>query len=145
MKSKMLMEVIRTIRHEVVVEVGDDDGITCVVAEKRALAATLSSATLKQDTTEARLVRQLGEPWVYVEFVDNPHDLIVFRRSVGNTFTKGECDLLVKRVAEHVGGIDDHWNGAGCTSFSVRSKYRGPRTAEREAALTAPRPADMDF
>lgn len=105
---------------------------------------------------------QVGEPWVSgngwetgdpaLDTTDQPQrpdrymgtkGLLVFRRALGNVFSKEECDLLRARVKTIVGiDIDSCWNGPGCESFSIWTVDEFPLLSlEQVAALLAPKAA----
>lgn len=105
-------------------------------------------------------IRQLGEPWVYGWSGDSPtnaslgrpdgyqekrpQELLIFERSPGNRFTAEEVELLKQRAEKAVGPVYGSWNGAGCTSLTIRMKEPYDRlTDEQLAALMAPLPPEM--
>lgn len=107
-------------------------------------AMRVASDTLwipQKTLTEARPVRQNGEPWVYThgyyfEERGGPW-VIVFDRATGHHFTDEDTDLLLARVREQGCNIDTWWNGAGSNTFSVRTHDHRPLDL---AKLVEPRP-----
>ena len=153
--SRYRVTVTRSITYEVEVEAP-----AYYMAEKAAESVPPEDITPVPVTelprVETRAVCQLGEPWVYGwsgEGSNNSYhgrpdsyleveDLLVFRRSFGNQFSKEDIALLQKRIEEVVGPVQDSWraflDGASAVSFKLEKSF-GVLTDVQVKALMAPR------
>ena len=95
--------------------------------------------------SDARLLKQLGEPWVRSGGWWDHHrtDVIICKRSMGNSFTAAEVRLLRGRLQLLGLKVEEHWNGEGSGTVSFRCSGREgtePMSAEHIAKLVAPLP-----
>ncbi len=124
------------------VEAGD-------LSSTRAAANALIGMECTTTMCDAKVLRQLDEPWVNVCWYDlhGPGDVLLLRRAYGNTFDQRDIDLLRERLVAVGLTYEEDWNGAGCSSVSFRmSGRRGadPLTPEQVAFITAPRALETE-
>lgn len=90
------------------------------------------------------LAVQTEGPWLSCAYwypLAERGDIIVVERAVGHEFTKAQVNTLLARVESLDLSVVRWWNGAGCSTLSIKAAGRvgtGPLTQDQRSALMAP-------
>lgn len=103
-------------------------------AAKLAEGMDVDKMTHVQDCRDARLVREYGPIRIVGDY---PEGLFVFSTPVRTTFTQADVDDILQLVEEHVGPVQEHWNGIGVDSLSVRLVAANPKAIQERALRDA--------